>query len=233
MNLQDITTWTVTEDHKARPKNPFIIEQRGDFTVVNVDNTIKYAEFETFATQHTYACSETLLPGDYPSEIFGEPKYQILNQTGENGIYIDCTKEAYEIWVGFLPRKYLPLKPEYLQLKQPMKNENKQPESKEVETIEQAADEILDNHAQNYGSEDFYNMAWLCETPQAIKNVALTAMETYASQFKQPANNEAAVEVIKGRIVELETDIRNNGNFPDYYKAKVNELNHILKLLKP
>jgi hypothetical protein len=57
---------------------------------------------------------------------------------------------------------------------------------------------------------------------------------TYASQFKQPANNEAAIEVVKGRIAAFTVTYGRLSGCETKSKIKyaMDELNHILKLLQ-
>lgn len=62
MNLQYVKTWTVTADHKARPKNPYDNWNEPDYRKESL------VSFETFATQHVYHTDETLKPGEYPAE---------------------------------------------------------------------------------------------------------------------------------------------------------------------
>lgn len=63
MTLSEVKTWTVTADHKARPKTEFNVPNEH---VLYSD----FKDFEQFARQNTFACDETLLPGDYPAEMF-------------------------------------------------------------------------------------------------------------------------------------------------------------------
>lgn len=64
MTLQDITTWTVMADHKARPKNQF--EEWHSIESKNILHT----QFETFADNHVYDCS--LPTGEYKAEAEAE-----------------------------------------------------------------------------------------------------------------------------------------------------------------
>lgn len=99
-------------------------------------------------------------------------------------------------------------------------------ETKVLESVKSKRD-IISKIPINVG-----NLKYISET--GVINGSLLsdiekAMETYASQFK----NTDAVKVIKDVISELDADIKNNGNFPDYYKAKISILNHVLKLIQP
>lgn len=111
--LSDVKTWTVTADHKARPKNPFIYEN--DI----VKDMIECERFEQFAQQNTFACDESLLPGDYPSEIFCEPIWQYLNESF-GGIWVDMNYNPIDINDNRY-RQYLPLKSEHTPVKQESK----------------------------------------------------------------------------------------------------------------
>lgn len=129
MNLQDITTWTVTADHKARPKNPHRCTDGTYVSCVNLpdgpncDGCNAYIKFEQGIKEHTYAYSETLLPGDYPAEdveLVWQYKYPDLGTW-----LIEYCMNDYESFQdysdsitqwGFITRQYL-------QLKQPVKEQ--------------------------------------------------------------------------------------------------------------
>lgn len=115
MNLQDIKTWTISADHKARPKNPYseYISVKSPLIGAFTKNT-SFSDFEAFAKDHTYACDKTLAPGDYPAkDVELIDQYRHLHCDWTNG------KPDHEIEnVSYLYRKYL-------QLKQP---EKEQPE---------------------------------------------------------------------------------------------------------
>lgn len=107
-----IEKWQV-ENGIAKPVNPYNpsvtnnrrYSKKGDtykFQSTNPDYYNFYIEYKDCE----YATSAP--PGIHSAEMFGEVKYQILNQTGKNGIYQDCSKEDFERWVGFMPRKFLP-----------------------------------------------------------------------------------------------------------------------------
>lgn len=69
MQFKDITTWVVTTDHQARPKNiyaPTVSTCSDDGVYDDYPNEF-YNDFETFATQHTYHCSPSLVAGEYPA----------------------------------------------------------------------------------------------------------------------------------------------------------------------
>lgn len=133
MEFKDITTWTISADHKARPKNENQKGQEKDFYLRKSEelnwgeyyNKI-WREFETFATQHTFACSETLLPGDYPVEDV-ELVWQVKEETE-----IDWTTEntnAYNAFVDYNDYAIYAAScgcfetRQYLQLKQPVKEQ--------------------------------------------------------------------------------------------------------------
>lgn len=104
-------------------------------------------------------------------------------------------------------------------LKQPLA-----PESKEVESVPvKSAEEILAT-IQGIDYDITHNVDYLL-----YKSHAIDAMETYASQFKQPANNEAA-KLIEERIKELEPTP--TGWQDSERMILIEELKHILKLIQ-
>lgn len=125
MNVQYVKVWTVSADHKARPKNIHCMFINLGFAAP--PRNPKYEAFETFATQHIYACSPTLLPGDYPAE-----DVELVWQSRLRGF--DST------WQNVLPEAYQrsnndfkeysdycdnmdAFARQYLQLKQPVKDQ--------------------------------------------------------------------------------------------------------------
>lgn len=196
MNLQDITAWTVTADHKARPKNPNRCTDGTYVSCVNLpdgpncDGCNDYIKFEQDIKEHTYACSETLLPGDYPAEMF-ELVWQLY---WPDNSWINCANWYYSHYNNdfkkFASDKALETR-QYLQLKQPVKEQEVKPEeskptylplskedqhkiywdsnarekmtatlnlpeSKEVETIEQAAQNMAINITKRTTVQEFF-----------------------------------------------------------------------------
>lgn len=127
MNLQDITTWTVSADHKASPKNENPKPQEKDFYLRKDEGAswgdFLYKEWNAFeqeCKQHTYACSPTLVAGDYPAEMFDSPKYQGLYGT----LWCDIEKDTYDRFLLHGKSGYQMTETrQYLQLKQPVKEQ--------------------------------------------------------------------------------------------------------------
>lgn len=67
----EIKTWVISPDHKARPKNPYapMVATCDDDNVCDEYPNSYYTDFETFATQHIYHCSPSLVAGEYPAEM--------------------------------------------------------------------------------------------------------------------------------------------------------------------
>lgn len=114
MKFKDITTWTVTPDHKARPKNPFKkgthgLNESGIPILLDI-------RFEQFADQHVYHCSPSLVAGEYPAadvELVWQYTFDGIvwsNARGENySKYLNFTEFAKSI-PEFKTREFLQLK---------------------------------------------------------------------------------------------------------------------------
>ena len=76
---------------KAVPVNPYIIEQKGNFTIVNNAKRNEYIAFETFAQSNTVSCPEDLM-GEYEKEAI-----EVVWRFRQKG----CTT-----WVTVLPEAY-------------------------------------------------------------------------------------------------------------------------------
>lgn len=119
MEFKDITTWTVTPDHKARPKNPYS-QQWFDFNKQREDLKSSYSKFEAFAAQYTYHCSPSLVAGEYPAADV-ELVFQVR--------YWDTNKQAFYNWQttteAFVKSitNSMDETRQYLQLKQPVKEQ--------------------------------------------------------------------------------------------------------------
>lgn len=94
-----IEKWQV-ENGIAKPKNPFKQSETDNFTIVNVDEVGKYAAFEQFAQQHTYATNAP--PGIHSAEMFGEAFEQINYYDTWQTLLKDEINTGHEIR-SFLP----------------------------------------------------------------------------------------------------------------------------------
>lgn len=118
MTLQQIKTWTVTADHLVRPKNDLPSYEWWDSHYDKED----WAEFESFANQHTYSCDPTLAPGDYPGEKFGDVVWQFTDTSFDDNWHNE-NEDTYERYpryelyeahakaldAKYITRQYLPI----------------------------------------------------------------------------------------------------------------------------
>jgi ParB family chromosome partitioning protein len=144
MEFKDIKTWVISPDHKARPKD---MRTKEDISLIIGEVELQLAKsrerivklkFEQFAQQHKYHCSPSLVAGEYPADTFGEPELQRYNEI--DGSWSIAIKNK----AGYTYRNYLPLNPEYLQLKQPVPNEVKEHTNHELKVWPAYFEQIWD-----------------------------------------------------------------------------------------
>lgn len=152
-------------------------------------------------------------------------KWDKLNEDFDNAL-ANITDEEFEAWYK---KRQLKKQPDKAVESVPVKS------AEEIKKSNQAHIERY-TRRENYLQTEIKKIVVVVNDPK-LKGFAVSAKDAIKiahnlneSEFQLQNNN--AIYVIEERIKELDADIKNNGNFPDYYKAKVNELNYILKLLK-
>lgn len=202
MQFKDITTWTISADHKARPKNPY---EKPMFTGSAYEGVSNWTVFEQFATQHTYACSPTLVAGDYPAEDV-ELVWQIRYFHPHIGNFYDwqsCSLEYAKSSNSSMEETR-----QYLQLKQPrMKNENKQPEWVNItpdnlpphlqvcEWLHPEYGVIIGNIVKYGGKLESEQSLWIFPVGGCEADIVLSEFAHFRKVIQQPASSPESKEV--------------------------------------